>query len=270
MTDDNLAITQGGLHVWGVSSHHLGAVPTEVLAKRSKKQFHHELDHPGMRAVSSGKIYVKTDLPRDAAGTLASIGEEILLMLERELGALRAEKVLVRIFVDQGDFTRFATSHGAAIAESMYHPKYQETSFHFSGAIRPSRVEIIYAHELTHAYMDLAYGVTSPLWFAEGMAENFSHLEWTDRGFIPTGKNVEGTLVLQLQGSIDVATLVAAGRDEIYSVDFKRWYASAWAFTRFLLERHPEDVEALLHKADMILVGLEDEYREYLSDLIGA
>jgi hypothetical protein len=111
--------------------------------------------------------------------------------------------------------------------------------------------------------------VLDPIWFAEGMAEHFCYLEWTKRGFKPTGKNWKAAMYGQEIVEIPLTEVLKATRDDLYGIKFPQYYASSWAIVSFLLKKHPEAVEALLLKQPVDLGHLEKEYRQFLKRKLG-
>jgi hypothetical protein len=269
-TEQDYIILPGGVHVWGPQPEFLGAVPDETVAKESRGHRIHQFEIPGWRMLESKNVVVTSDAPEEALQILAVTGEELNKMLIRELGGPRSKsRYRIRVFEKREDFCRYAAICGGPNATSLYDPRQQEMAFSFSPQTNQWEFEETFAHEFTHAYMDKVYRVTAPLWFAEGMAEYFSRLEWTERGFKPTGKNENAAMHGQTVGGISLMDVLKAAKIDIYGINYPEYYAACWGVISFLLKKHPEVVEALLKKEIVILDLLEREYSSYIKRRLG-
>lgn len=187
-------------------------------------------------------------------------------MMRASIGGPMAGRMFsARIFRDKLDFCKFATLCGAANAESLYDPRTNEVAAWFD---RPKTrwFQRILAHEVAHAYMDLVWRRTDPLWFAEGMAEYFSGNEWGSDGFQPG--LVNPSVVEKLPVSIDLGTFFGMSRDEMYGSRWQWHYANSWSIVHFLMSRHPTTVIDLLEgMPSREVVPLEPEWRDYVKAL---
>lgn len=265
--EQDFVILPGGVHLWSPDAPNLGSVPMEVVDERSKSYTLNLQDAPGWHKVSSDKIEVIGDIPRQALNQVAATGEEFIEMLTKEIGGpQQLYKYIVRVFDKREDFCRYAKNCGSSTAQSLYNPNTMEIGLHFSDATDPEDFESTYAHEFTHAFMDRIYRVREPLWFAEGMAEYFSRINWTNQGYKPTGKNWRGMMYMG-EDLMPLKDVLAATRNDMYGVNFPLYYAQAWAFVRFLLKKHPELIEVLLSKGKPNLEYLSRDYMDYIKRL---
>lgn len=228
------------------------------------------MDNPEWRRLSTDSMIVMGDVPDQALRVLAVTAEKFDEMLRKEIGGPDQRLIYkVRIFQDRSQFCAYARRCGAGNALSLYDPYVGEMALHFGAQTDRESFEETYAHEFTHAYMDRIYGVTEPLWFAEGMAEYFSLLKWTARGYKPTGKNWRAAMHLDVDDLIPLRDIVTASRDTVYGFEFTKYYAQSWGIVSFLLKKYPEIVEGLLNKQKIDISPLGDEYIAYMKKLIG-
>lgn len=248
----------------------MSGIPQDLIDQPRSDYSFYTMDNPSWRKLSTDTMMVMGDVPDEALKTLAVTAEKLEEMLQREIGGPARRYIYnIRIFKDQGQFCAYARRCEAANASSFYSPTKGELALHFSQATDAEDFERAYAHEFVHAYMDKVYGVTEPLWFAEGMAEYFSHLEWTKRGFKPTGKNWKAAMHGEEIAEIPLKEVLRATRDDLYGAKYPQYYAATWAIVSFLLKRYPEAVEALLQKQPVDLAHLEKEYRQFLKRKLG-
>lgn len=265
--ESEFIILPDGLHVWGPEDPGLGAIPDEVVEQHSHGYTLNLLNTPGWRRLDGKNIVVYGDIPDQAMRMVAATGDELIEMLTSEFGGpLQNSPYIVRIFDKREDFCRYARRCGAGNALSLYDPRTMEIGLHFGDQADREDFESTYAHEFVHAFMDRIYGVTEPLWFAEGMAEYFSRLEWTNRGYRPTGKNWRAMMVMG-EELMPLRDILSATRETMYGVNFPLYYGQSWGLVRFLLKRHPELVDVLLHKNKLDLNYLSRDYMAYLKRL---
>jgi hypothetical protein len=164
------------------------------------------------------------------------------------MGARPRREYRVRVFKVKRDFCSYAACLGAPQAQSLYDPRSYEVGMWFDQAkVDLEWFEKIFAHEMTHAYMDLAWGVTGPLWFAEGMAEYYSNFLW--KGSQPIPGQVEPELIATARWDPEVMPLwelVGMPRERMYGPEWPRLYALAWTLIHFLYQERPSLIEALL------------------------
>jgi len=228
------------------------------------------MDNPNWKKVATDSMAVMGDVPDEALRTLAVTAEKLEEMLEREIGGpARCYIYKIRIFQNRDQFCAYARRCGAANAFSLYDPRAGEIAVHFSQQTNAEEFEQTFAHEFVHAYMDRVYGVTEPIWFAEGMAEYFSRLQWTRKGFKPTGSNWNAVMHGDDVSRIPLTDVLKVIREDIYGFQFPQYYAASWAIVSFLLKKHPEAVEALLLKQKPDLSSLATEYSRYVKKLLG-
>lgn len=267
--EQDFIILPGGLHIWGSPSR-LSGVPHDIVEEPRPDYSFYTMDNPAWRKLSTDTMLVMGDVPDEALKTLAVTAEKLDEMLQREIGGPARQYIYtIRIFRDKGQFCAYARRCGAGNAFSFYEPNKGELVVHFSQATDAEDFETTFAHEFTHAYMHRVYGVVGPTWFAEGMAEYFSRLEWTKKGFKPTGKNWNAAMHGEEVAQIPLTEVLKTTRDDLYGIKFPQYYAAAWAIVSFLLKKHPEAVEALLLKQPIELSHLDKEYRQFLKRKLG-
>jgi len=269
LVEQDLIILPGGLHVWGREAA-LSGVPGDRVERQSQGHALHLMESPGWKKLSTDKVMVMGDVPDQALKTLAVTAEELLRMLDQQIGGPEQRYIYkIRIFDKREDFCNYARACGAGNALSLYYPHTMEMAVQFGPNTSLEDFEQTYAHEFVHAYMDLVYQVTSPLWFAEGMAEYFSHVRWTTRGYRPTKKNWRAMMHLGGEKLFSLSEIVNAGRNAIYGFEFPLYYAQCWSVVHFLLHKHPDVIEGLLKRETFDISLLSDEYNAYLKKLTG-
>lgn len=269
MAEQDFIILPGGLHIWGSSSW-LSGVPQDIIEEPRPEYSFYTMDNPEWRKLSTDTMMIIGDVPDEALKTLAVTAEKLEEMLKSEIGGpVRREIYTIRIFKDKGQFCAYARRCGSGSAYSLYDPNKGEIGLHFSYETDAADFEQTFAHEFVHAYMHRVYGVMNPIWFAEGMAEYFSHLEWTKKGFKPTGNNWKAAMHGQEIVEIPLMEVLKATRDDLYGIKFPQYYASSWAIVSFLLKKYPKFVEAILLKDIVDLSPFQDEYRQFLKRKLG-
>jgi hypothetical protein len=265
-------ILPGGVHVWGPSRKSLGQIPADIIAKKSSSYAIH--DYPqrrGWKRIATDSMMVQGNVPEDALKAITVTAEKLDEMLENYLGGPKRRYIYtILVFESREAFCKFATSCGAGTAHSLYNPLTREIAVHFGETVTPEEFLETYAHEFTHAFMDIIYGVTEPLWFAEGMAEYFSRIKWTKSGFRPTGTNWKAAMHLDVDDLIPLQAILTGTREEIYGHQFSQYYGQCWGLVHFLLHKHPEIVDGLLRRESFDISLLSNEYRTYLRKLMGA
>jgi len=221
----------------------------------------------------SGAITVVGDLRHDDMRAIAIYALEFEDMLSRAIGG-RPTNVpyRLRFFADEGEFRKVAVRAGASNAMSYYHPGTRDIVMWFNEKMTHDELQALVAHEFTHAYMDLIFGCTSPLWFAEGMAEYFQHFTWrgdrADAGAM-SEKELE---ILKAHGAMQLERFVGLGRDVFYGHEFPKLYAQAWAVVHFLQEYDPDAIQELLHRKlhdDLPdVAGIDGDFRSHLSAML--
>lgn len=272
MAEQDFILLPGNVHVWSPSSQTLGAVPEKIVESRSADFTYHPLETPGWTRVVTDDMKVEGDIVTAGLRTIAVTAEKLDQMLGKELpGPPRRYIYNIRVFNSREDFCRYAAQCGAAGALSLYDPRKKEVGVHFQNYTDGEDFLETFSHEMVHAYMDIVFGVTEPLWFAEGMAEYFSRIRWTSRGFRPTGKSWKAAMHLQEDTMMPLEQLLKATRQDIYGINFPQYYAQCWAFIHFLLHKHPDIVRALLERRFLPdkFTNLELQYRAYVKKLMG-
>jgi hypothetical protein len=130
-----------------------------------------------------------------------------------------------------------------------------------------------FSHEFTHAYMDIVWERVDPLWFAEGMAEYFSNLDW-QAGRLVLGQAIPEVLnELQAGPWVPIRELFEMGRVSLYGPLFRRLYAQAWSVIHFLFDNRPEVIQAMLKKGAAGVPDprhLESEWRKHVERILEA
>lgn len=244
-------------------------LPKAEVRRRGRKFAVQKRDKPRWRAVAGDQIEVSGDVGLEPLRTAAVYIELLRKMLAEQFGDPdRSGIYRVRVFADYQEFRQHAVYRGAPQAAAFYDPRTMEISYWFGRYTTPALYQRAFAHEVTHAYMDLAWGRWSPLWFAEGMAEYFSNLSWDpeDKRFVPGERDAKTVLLLRMINLVPLRRFLELGRDEFYGVTFAPLYAQAWALVDFLIAEHPEIVQELLKRGTvaMDLSELDEPFREYV------
>jgi hypothetical protein len=190
---------------------------------------------------------------------LRSVGvylEEFNIMLRSTIGGPPTRGLFaLRIYSDRSDFCRRAACLGASNAESLYDPIGRVMDVVPDPTKPDFWFQRILAHEFVHAYMHLVFGISQPLWFAEGMAEFFSNFSWQDGMLAPGALNPEVLRRLKLgrQSLVPVFEFVNLGREVMYGMNFAMLYAEAWALIHYLMDEQPEEIQTLLSKGPAVI-----------------
>lgn len=217
----------------------------------------------------SGSISVVGDLKHDDMRAIAIYALEFEDMLVRSIGGKpRNIPYRLRFYADKMEFRAHAIKVGASTAMSFYDPRTMDIVMWFDQTISHNELQGLVAHELTHAYMDIVYGCTSPLWFAEGMAEYFQHFTWEGDRAVPGALNEIQLQQLRARDLTPVSEFVKLGRDEFYGFNWKVLYAQAWSVVHFLMEYEPEKIHELLRRERVNVTGLDSEWRGHLQAML--
>lgn len=265
---ENYVIYPNGLHLWGPKGIGLGEVPPDVIAQKSERFALEETEIPSQKLLKSDIVTVRGDIPEEGLRTMGVAAEELDAMLSREMqGPDRRRGYKIRVFSKLPDFCMHARMCGAANAQSFYDPRSYEMAFHFGPEITWEDFEVPFAHEFAHAWMDNVYDVRGPLWFAEGMAEYFSRIEWTQSGYVLTRKNERAAAVLRGAELLPLKQFLTLPREAMYGVNFALYYAQSWALVSMLLNKYPERLLKLLGKMDAEISNLGVQYVKYIKGL---
>lgn len=287
---EGIPIVEGNLHGWSTKEEIpslMGAmrprvdIPTPVkdLRRRASEwRWGHTRRRSGGRwkTIYADQVHVHSDLPIDVMRELAVYVEDFNGMLGEALGDPGhghgpMPKYVLRAFANRTDFCRFAACLRAVNAESLYSPLTKEMAICFDSSMSKPWIQRIIAHEFTHAYMDKMWGSTSPLWFAEGMAEFFSNFIWADNQLWPGGLNSRAILLATIGGPVDLETLFNMGRSEMYGNEFPMLYAQSWTFVHYLFARRPDAIKGLLigNEPPMNLT-VDGEWHEHIQEMVAA
>lgn len=243
-----------GLHAWEIYGKNddpaiveLGRPAASEIEARSADWPVHHLERPGWRLLETPLGEIRGDPPLPVLGRIGTYLEEFEEMLRDSMaGPAPRSMYRIRIFSHRKDFCAFAACIGAANAQSLYDPRTGEIALWADEAdVSVSSFESIFAHELVHAYMDLVWNRTAPLWFAEGMAEYHASFRWQGDRPVP-GQVKEDLLGLARRERLPLATLVRLTREEMYGPEWPRYYALAWSVVHYLERRLPDLSRRLL------------------------
>ena len=227
------------------------------------------LESPRWKILASDNFALRGDVPIDDLRAAATYLEEFYRMLRTAVGGRpKGVEFSVRIFRNPADFRRYACRAGAPNAESFYDPRTQEVVL----CLDPKRgrlgLQRTLAHEFVHGYMDLVWDRTSPLWFAEGMAEYFSNFEIREGRAQPGGVDQRAMLLLTIEPPVPLKEFTRLGRAEFYGIRFVHLYAQAWAFVHYLFSRNDGMIDLLLRGKGVVDPDtLEQEWKAYLEKI---
>lgn len=232
-----------------------------------------ESEAPGWKVLLGDHVVLHGNVSVDLLRVIGAQVETYLGVLRATIGGDPSNVMFsVRVFGKPKEFRRFATLANAANAEAYYDPRSTELVLDVDGSRGDEWLERTVAHEFTHAYMDRIFNVISPVWFAEGMAEYFTNLKVGQDGRLyPGALNEKGLGILDVNRGdlLPLNTFTDLKRDVFYGMDFFVLYAQAWMFIRFLFDRHPDLIRALLNRKGIDTGALEGEWNGYLSIVLG-
>lgn len=248
------------------------AIPSDEIRRRSIDWQARVLETPGWQILETPNAEVRGDVPLEGLRAAGVYAEDLNVLLNSAIGGgKRRGRFLFRIFNVDKDFRQFAHHSGAANAESFYDPRSREIVFWFGRFSSPELFQRSFAHEFTHAFMDLAWNSTEPLWFAEGMAEYFSNLEWQSGLPVPGQVNLKDIHFLKSEPLTPLGTLFKFGREDLYGPRFQYLYAQAWSVVHFMFAKMPELVAKILEYGSAGVpdaAAIEPEWRTYVNELL--
>lgn len=213
-------------------------------------------------------IVVAGDLLAEDLRAVAVYAIEFERMIRDEVGGEKERRPYhIKAFRDRKKFTEYATKAGAANAMSYYDPRKSEIVTWFDGTISHSNLQELVSHEFTHAYMDNVWDCTSPLWFAEGMAEYFQNFDWIEDEAIGGGFSETEAGNLKASELVPLPQFVKLPRETMYGPLFSGLYAQAWAVVRFLFDRDEDIILDLLERKPIDVTHLSKEFEEYARSL---
>lgn len=246
-------------------------IPMSYVKKRGKSLEMTEGSSPGWKILQFSepgyptRIKIMGNLKADEMRAVAVYVLEFEDMLAREIGSAPQNiPYTIKIYSSHADFLRFANSHGAGNAMSFYAPRSNEIGMWFDETLTHEQLQDLIAHELTHAYMDIVWRTTSPLWFAEGMAEYFQHFSWKRDHAIPGALNKHEIENLRGAPLVPIEEFIQLPRGRMYGPEFKMLYAQAWSVVHFLFEYEPEMIRELLERRKIDVSGLDGEWEGHL------
>lgn len=248
------------------------AMPPEEIRRRSIDWKSRHAASPGWQILETPNTEVRGDVPLEGLMAAGAYAEELNVLLNSAIGGgKRRDRFLFKIFESQTDFRQFATYAGAASAESFYAPLSKEAAFWFGLYTSPELFQRGFAHEFTHAFMDLNWNRTDPLWFAEGMAEYFSNLEWKSDRLVGGQINPRDIELLKMESLTPLEELFRLGRGDMYGPRFPHLYAKAWSVVHFMFSKTPEVIKAILERGQVGVpnpAAIEPEWLTYVEDLM--
>lgn len=220
-------------------------MPPEEIRRRAAGFPIKPLRKAGWRAIETPNSIVRGDVPDEGLHAAGAYAEELNVAIRAAIGGGDAT-FRFGLINESREFLRAAAVIGVPNAESYYDPRTGEAWFWFARYAKPELFQRAFAHEFTHAFMDQAWGRTGPLWFAEGMAEYFSNLDWRAWTFVPGLVNPQAVFLLASAELLPLRRIFAAGRGEIYGMDWENLYAQSWSVVHFLFRAMPETVRRIL------------------------
>lgn len=225
-----------------------------------------------------GGIVILSDVPVDDLRTIAVYVLEFEDMLSRSIGRESVRSGVpyrIKIYRDRADFRRFAGSHGAGSAMSFYAPNTYDIGMYFDATLTHENFQELLAHELTHAYMDIVWGTTGPLWFAEGMAEYFQHFTWHgDRAEAGAISDHQLEILRSLgqdplRQIVPIKDFLSISRERMYGPAFRELYAQAWTVVHYLFSYHTDMIFHLLNRGGARSVyNVDKEYERHLAAML--
>lgn len=251
-------------------------IPASWVRKSSRGEKARRTDKPKWKLFTivtpPDVVEVRGDIGADMLRKTAVYASEFIRMLRSTIGG-PAPRTSFRIlvFADRNEFCKHATRCGASNALSFYDPRTALISMWVDDTVGNAAFQRLLAHEMTHAYMDLVWGRTEPLWFAEGMAEYFSNFIWKRDHAEPGAVDFRQLELLWPRPAVPLSELVSMPREIMYrSPEFPRFYAQAWSFVHSLFEHDPEAVAELLRTSRVTgIEELEETWLAHLQDLRG-
>jgi hypothetical protein len=224
-------------------------------------------DGAGSRVVLPGGAQVIGDLDKGRMKIASVYFSEAIDMLIRAFGPGKVSntgKFKLLVYRKREDFNRKAASLSAPNALSLYNPRTFEIELPWTDAFDEAWLGRILFHETTHAWMDICFGTTSPLWVAEGVAEYFSSFKF--RGITEPGAAFDQVLAYLPKDPANTTEFMAGGRDVFYGPQFQAKYAQAWSLIAFLMEHDPDSVWDLLNRRSIIVD--DSAYGEFYGQLL--
>lgn len=277
MTGEIPEILPGGIHLWPIPQDRPALGFPRVLEKGSvlpKSHLEELASEYRVKEVPMGHgirlpggAIVMGNLEPGRLKIVAGYFSEAIDMLIRALGSRFQDdtsRYELRIYQDQGFFRTRAAQLGAANAESLYDPRSGAIEMPWPFEAPEDWLARTLFHEATHAWMHHAYGLTSPLWLAEGMAEYFSSFVFQGAAF--PGAVYRPVLWRLPEVPIPLERFMAMGRDDFYGIDFQPKYAQAWSVIAYLMDHDPKAVGQLMRSTfpRVDLDGYLAFYRELL------
>jgi len=216
----------------------LGELPAGDFPDWIKRIRSRSIGPKGWRVIDMpwGEVFGPADL-----GDLKQIAhwtDQLLGMMDRVFRVPFHSKISVFVLPDAEEFDRYCRRCGASPgAYAFYNNETGEIAVSPGKSPTAAGLQRQLAHELTHAYTDLAIGFLGPPWFAEGLAEYFSSF------YLRRGVPVPGALLPELVweaedhiGQLKLSKVLGYGWEEFYK-EKDLLYSVALAFTYYLIAR---------------------------------
>ena len=251
-----------------------------AIRERAGKWELKRMEVPRWRLMKTDNFAIRSDALLRELRYAGVYLEEGLKVLKRILGG-KAEDIRfsIRIFRWVDAFRVYASCVGVPEADSFYNPRTFEVVVYRGKEDNRSRFSQALLHELVHIYMHCVFGITEPLWLAEGLAEYFSRHD-TSTGRLRVGLVDKETVALLKkswkEGNwVPESALVALPRAEFYGERRDLAYPQSWLLVHFLMnygeDVHDDMIRGCLEGASlddlMDLERLEKEVKPFLEDL---
>ena len=257
----------------------ISLVPAGALGKRRKAwkaaSVYGDEFHPG------GLSVVGDLSPADMKAVVVYALEFEDMLIRGVGGSPKSIPYRIKIFADEREFRTVASKVGAANALSYYHPGTKDIVAYFdtkqltarfpgSPVMTHENLQSILSHEFTHAYMDIVYSRTSPLWFAEGIAEYYQHFEWRGGQAAGGALNLKELQILSNNEPLPLVEFMSVPRERMYGPEFPQLYAQAWAVTHYLKSYHQDAIADLIETGKTSARGLEAGWRLHFREMMAA
>lgn len=248
-------LSPGGFHGWSLEEGSDATMGLPALVKTlppvpvTPLEYHTLQSEGDLQkiALPSGAI-IAGDLTPDRMKIAASYFNAAIQMLcEFECRKPSASGFKLYLYRMSPAFKRTAAIRGAANAESLYDPRTFDIHMPWPDEASEAWAARLLFHETVHAWMHDSFGMTSPLWFCEGLAEYFSTFTVQD-GRPRPGAVLPSVFYHLPNPRIRARDLMGFDRERFYGAAFQMLYASAWALVTYLMEEQPADVSSLLNQ----------------------
>ena len=171
---------------------------------------------------------------------IAFWADEAWRMLKRNLGGPAPIEPLTVWVLNPQEYDALIEERKGPMSFACYDTDTQEAYVVHDGTgeIDLANLQHHIVHELTHAYMDLVFGLVGPPWFAEGLAEYFGMFYWNGQRLSPGA--FESILAMDALTGLQESQLgpvLAITDHEVYGRNWERNTAVAWALIGHLASK---------------------------------